>query len=272
MIASDGDGRLEIPTLDQVVDSFAHLSTLAITKPANSRRQSLKLNAIACEPQPTVQRSIVWKKFEGQVVGLPNIIRISGERDPAKRSLAFTEERTNVLRYKSRNLKCVETTGIECLLTYVVAIVEGDGTAAFQREHRFDMPGHRLCRLLNIRLRIGMSEFCSLFQRQSCRHVSIQRIVGAGLVRHHVDFDSASHDLGKHFRAVTHEANRNSALLFACVFANIDRFVKRQYEAITVACAHSSFDAGRIYIHAEKDRIIQSRSQRLCATHSAHTT
>src|SRR6266403_1391500 len=271
MIASDGDWRLEIPTLDHVVDSFTHLSTLAITKPANPRGQSLKLNAITCEPQPTVQRSIVWKKFECQVVGLPNIIRISRECYPEKRSLAFTEERTNVFRYKSRNLKCVETTGIECLLTYVVAIVEGDGTAAFQREHRFDMPGHRLFRLLNIRLRIGMSEFCSLFQGQSRRHVSIQWIVGAGLVRHHVDFDSAPHDLGKHFCAVTDEANRNRALLFACVFTNIDRFVERHCEAITVARAHSPFDAGRIDIYTEKDSIIQRRRQRLCATHSAHT-
>src|SRR5689334_15722093 len=47
MIAADCDRRFEIAALHEIVDGFAHLGTLAVTEPADARRQSLEVNAIA---------------------------------------------------------------------------------------------------------------------------------------------------------------------------------------------------------------------------------
>src|SRR6185369_17449856 len=75
MIAPDRNWRFEIATLDEIVDRLAHLGTLAVTEPADTRRQSLEVNAIARQTQPAIQRAIVRKHLEGEIVGLANVSR-----------------------------------------------------------------------------------------------------------------------------------------------------------------------------------------------------
>src|SRR5215813_10723757 len=74
MIAPYRDRRLEIAPLYEIVDRLAHLSTLAVTEPADARRQSLKVNAVARQTQPAIQRAIVRKHLEREIVGLANIV------------------------------------------------------------------------------------------------------------------------------------------------------------------------------------------------------
>src|SRR3954447_8704483 len=102
MIAPDSDGRLQIATLHEVVDGFAHLGAFAVAKPANARGQALELHAIARQTQPAIQGAIVGKQLEREVVSLANVFRIAGKRHPAKRSFAFTKKRPDVLRHKTR--------------------------------------------------------------------------------------------------------------------------------------------------------------------------
>src|SRR5689334_13143387 len=124
MIAPDRDRRFQIAALDEIVDRFAHFGAFAVAEPADARGQALEVHAIAREPQPAIQRAIVGKHLEREIVGLANVLRIAGERDPAKGSLAFTKQWANVLRHKAGNVERVLATGVERLLADVVAVVE----------------------------------------------------------------------------------------------------------------------------------------------------
>src|SRR5690348_570762 len=96
MIASDRDRRFEIATLDEVVDSFAHLRAFAVAEPADARGQSLEVNAIPSETQPAIQRLVIGKHLEREIVRLTNVLSITRQRNPAKRSFAFAEQRSDV--------------------------------------------------------------------------------------------------------------------------------------------------------------------------------
>ena len=112
------------------------------------------MNTIAREAQPAIQRAIFRKHLEREIVSLANVFSVAGKRDPAKRSFAFAEERTNVLRNKTRYLKRVLATRIKCLLANVVAVIKRNCARAFQRQHGFDVPRHRLHRTLDVSSRI----------------------------------------------------------------------------------------------------------------------
>src|ERR1041384_7784948 len=116
MVAPDRNRRFEIATLDEVVDCFAHLSPFTITEPTDARRQSLEVHTIARETQPTIQRAIVGKHLEREIVGLAYVFRVARQRNPAKRAFAFTEKRSNVLGNESGYLERVFASGIKRLL------------------------------------------------------------------------------------------------------------------------------------------------------------
>ena len=91
------------------------------------------------------------------------------------------------------------------------------------------------------------------------------------MIRDYVNFHAATNDLGKNLRAVSHQANRDSALLLARGFANVQRFVQRLRDAIAIAGAHAALDARRIYFDAEEDRTVQRRREWLGAAHAAES-
>src|SRR4029078_322217 len=107
-----------------IVYGLPHLGALAVTQPADARRQSLEVNAFARETQPALQRAIVGQQPEREIVSLADVFRVTRQRNPSKRSLAFAEQRANVLRHESRDLTSVFATGIETLLANVVAVVK----------------------------------------------------------------------------------------------------------------------------------------------------
>src|SRR5438067_1783030 len=98
MVAADRDRRPQLTPPNKFVNCFAHLCAFTITKPTNSRRQTLKLHPIAREPQPAIQSSIIREKFQCEIVGLANVFGFAGQRDPTKRSFAFAEKWANVFR------------------------------------------------------------------------------------------------------------------------------------------------------------------------------
>src|ERR1700752_871859 len=124
MIPTDCNRRFQIPSLDEIVDRLPHLSPFAVTKPANARRQSLEMHAIARQTQPTIQRAIVRKHLECQIVRFANVFRISRKRHPSKRSFAFAEKRSNVFGNKARYLERIGASRIKRLLANVVAVVK----------------------------------------------------------------------------------------------------------------------------------------------------
>src|SRR5829696_6523164 len=113
MIAPDRDRGFQIATLHEIVDRLAHLCTFTITEPADACRQSLEVNAIARKTQPAIQRAIIGKHLQREIVSLANVLWITRQRHPAKRSFAFAEEWSNVLGHETRYLKRILATRIK---------------------------------------------------------------------------------------------------------------------------------------------------------------
>src|SRR6185369_10692649 len=103
------------------------------------RGQSLKMNAVARQTQPAIQRAIIGKHLEREIVSLANVLGIAGQRHPTKRTLALAEQRANVFRDEAGYLERVFATSIERLLANVVAVIESNRARTFQRQHRFDV-------------------------------------------------------------------------------------------------------------------------------------
>src|SRR5207237_943180 len=119
-----------------------HLGALAVTEPADARRQALKLHALARKTKPTMQGRIIGEEFEREVVCAAYVVRIARQCDKTKRPLASAKKRANVFGHEAGNLEGVVATGIKRLLAYVVAVIERDRAVAFQGEHCFDVPRH----------------------------------------------------------------------------------------------------------------------------------
>src|SRR5215469_15522765 len=143
MIATDYNRRFDFAALHQFVYSDAKLSAFAVAEPANTRRQSLKMNSLFRELHPARQNRVFRKEFERQNVGARDVLRISTQSNPAERTFPLAKKRADVLRNEPGDIVSVLDTGFFCLRTDVIAIIEGDRTAFLQFQHRADVLSHR---------------------------------------------------------------------------------------------------------------------------------
>src|SRR6476469_3264182 len=105
MITADHDRCADLAGCDQVIESQAGLVPLAITKPADSRRQPLEADLVASTTHPFVQPIIVWEETHHSLVGGFDVGWIAGQRHPAERALALTKQRPDVGRHETRELE-----------------------------------------------------------------------------------------------------------------------------------------------------------------------
>src|SRR5438270_6726676 len=106
MVAPDHDWRLDLAFLDQIIHGQPELRALAIAQPADARRQSLELDALARQIDPAIEDAVLREKLQNKIVGHGNIGGIAGERDPAERPASLTEQRTNICRHKAWKIVC----------------------------------------------------------------------------------------------------------------------------------------------------------------------
>ena len=64
MIAPHHDGRFDLALLHQIVDGHAEAGALAVSQPADARRQPLEFNALARQVYPALENLIVRKHFQ----------------------------------------------------------------------------------------------------------------------------------------------------------------------------------------------------------------
>src|SRR5262249_20177331 len=112
-------------------------------------------------------------------------------------------------------------------------------------------------------------QFNCSFNRETGRHITIQRIMCAGLISHGVKLHATPDNLRKNFSAIANQADGNRTLLLERVFADVESFIQVLRQAIAVSSAHAPLDSVRIDFDAEKNSTIQSCRQRLCATHAS---
>src|SRR5271170_6153523 len=142
MIAPDDDGCGYFAVAHQFVHGYTELCALAVSEPADARGQALEMDPFLREFDPAAQAAVFGEEIEDQFVGAVNVFGIAGERDPAKRPLAYAEERADVLGHETGDSEGVFYAGKFGLGSQVVAVVECDRTAPLQLEHRVDVLAH----------------------------------------------------------------------------------------------------------------------------------
>ncbi len=105
--------------------------------------QSLELDARPRHVEPIVQVSVAGRQLLHLGVGLENVLRIAGERDPAERPDAATEQRPDIGRHEARKIERVLDALLERHLPDVVAIVDRRDAGVKKSEHGAHMLSHR---------------------------------------------------------------------------------------------------------------------------------
>src|SRR5438067_1762118 len=117
-----------------VVSTRSSLSAL-VAEPADPGRQTLELDALAREPQPTVQVVVVGQRLHNRAVGAIDVLRFAAQRHPAEGPFALAEEGPDVGGNEPGDLKGVGDSRLDRLAAQVVAIVEGFNALAPEAQH-----------------------------------------------------------------------------------------------------------------------------------------
>ena len=139
MIAANHNGRFQFASSDQIVQRQPKFVALAVSQPANARRQSLKSHALLRQLYPAAQMLIVRKHLQHQLIGARNVGSFAGQRRPAKRSLAFAKQRPNIRGHKSRKVVRVFQALFKRKRSDVISVVESNRAQLLQIQHALDM-------------------------------------------------------------------------------------------------------------------------------------
>src|SRR5438067_9458549 len=104
VVASDDDGRLDLPRLHQLVERQSRARALAVAEPSDARRKPLELHVLRRHGHPQFQMRIAGKQIEYRLVRNGDVGRISRERGPAERPFAFAEKRADISGNEPRNI------------------------------------------------------------------------------------------------------------------------------------------------------------------------
>ena len=102
MVAPDHDRRLDRAAPDELVHREPRLRAVAVAEPADSRGEPLERHPLGCEREPPLQQGIVGKELPQLRVDRRDVGRVPGQRRPAERPDAATEERPDIGRDEAR--------------------------------------------------------------------------------------------------------------------------------------------------------------------------
>ena len=84
MVAADHDGRLDLALLHEPVEQQAGLGTLAVTEPADARRQPLELDPLPGRVDPAVQVLVLREQLLDGLIGDADVFQVAGQGNPAE--------------------------------------------------------------------------------------------------------------------------------------------------------------------------------------------
>ena len=126
MVATEHDRSFDFATGDKFIEDLAHLRAFTISQPADACRKALKRYLVLRLFNPGAERFVLRKCFKDRSVCAINILGFARQCDPAERTLAVTEERSDVFGNETGNRKCVFQTVRLGLTADIVAVVEHD--------------------------------------------------------------------------------------------------------------------------------------------------
>src|SRR5579883_2901937 len=271
MVAPNDNRCRNLTLADKLIDRHTKFCPLPVAKPADARRQALEADALLREFNPAVQTCIFREQFKNKPVCADNVLRVTGECDPAKWAFSLAEKWTNVFGHKSRNFIGIFYTCDPGLGTQVVAVIKGNCTSPFQFQHRLYMLGHGAHRTQLVFFRIALTQLNSFAQVHPIRNISLERIMRAGLVSQKIRNNVAANQLRQHVSYIGHQPNRTRLALAPGSIQYLQRFIKRMRNVVAVSTGQALLNARRINIDSEKACPIHSGCQGLRATHSAHS-
>src|SRR5207247_8213196 len=124
------------PGRDHSVDDFPEPRAFSVAQPAYASRKAFPRNVFLCEVDPTGERLVVRELPQHDAVRLEDVVRVPGNRDPTEWPTAFREERTDEQRHKPLEGERVLDPRFLRLAADVVAVVEHDGPASEDIQHR----------------------------------------------------------------------------------------------------------------------------------------
>jgi hypothetical protein len=154
-----------------------------------------------------VQAGVLREQLHQRAVGLEDVVRVTRERDPAKRAPALAEERTDEGGHETREVECVLDARVTGVLADVVAVVEHGGAALLECQHRPNVRGDRLEGAAGIGPWVALAQLARFRKTDPGRHVSAQRVVRTRLVGDDVGLAVPAHQLGLDLRCVADERN-----------------------------------------------------------------
>ncbi|SAT51600.1 Uncharacterised protein [Klebsiella variicola] len=143
MITANNNRRFQFAVTHHFVKRQPGAVTFTQAQPANTRRQPLEGNALTRHVQPVDQIGVVREEFFEFRVGLIDIFRVAGKGNPTEWPFAFTEQRADVGRDKTREIKGVFNALFFGDLADIVAVIEGGDPHMVKIEHGLDMFCHR---------------------------------------------------------------------------------------------------------------------------------
>src|ERR1700682_3855320 len=100
MVPADDQRGRDLAAAHQVVEQETGPVPFPVTKPADPGGESLELDSLRRQRQPTLKQTIVAELLLEGLVCCVDVGRLTGQRHPAKRALAFAEEGAEVGRDK----------------------------------------------------------------------------------------------------------------------------------------------------------------------------
>ena len=160
--------------------------------------------------------------------------------------------------------------GLHGLRADVVAVVEGDGAAPLQLEHRRDVRAHRRHRSPRRTRRVRAAQRVGLGEREAVRHVAVQRVVRRGLVGQHVGRDAARARVRAARPRRCRAAQSTGARFSRCHAATVvEGVVERVGGLVHVAGLQPALDPVRVHLDDQRDAAVHRRRERLGAAHAA---
>ena len=102
MVSSDDDGRTHAAGPHELVDRKPGASPVAVAEPADPGREPLERHPSGSQLEPPLEHRIVREGRPHRVVDRGDVRLVSGQRRPAERPYATTEQRPYIGRDKAR--------------------------------------------------------------------------------------------------------------------------------------------------------------------------
>src|SRR5580698_9689536 len=116
--------------------------TLAETDPADACGEPLELDPRARHVEPVMQVRVVGDQLSHLRIGLVDVLRVAGERGPAKGSYAAAEQRADILGHESRYVEGPGDPFILGDLPQVVAVIEYRHALRLEAQQLLDVLRH----------------------------------------------------------------------------------------------------------------------------------